>query len=629
MISAHYGRSQLIRRFRFLLVLASLQLLLSLGLPAQITDLAQQSDDQRVEEQWLQMKAEQGESHASGMRPELGPVIVGNPTQSVVVVRIGLYYSYTATGAYSEFSSLNHPFAEISNTVGTVHVLDEGTGKQIVAIEAGQIVHISYDGTGYQISLDGAPLGTFVGPVFFRPTDGTNLFRVESINRTFGKQQVPIYRGAIEVSRGIATAANRVNVVNVVQLEDYVPGVVVNESISSFGIEALKAQAVAARGYAVANVGRYIGLGYPFDIVDSSSSQVYRGVISEHVKAIQASTETTGLVASYDGKIISALYSSSFGGHSESNEWIFNVPSNQLPGTNITPYLHGIYDGDGTIPDFSTDSGVSDFWTVSQPTTYDDCIRVGNRFSRWKLVLTADQLKSRLTGSRIVVVSGDTSGKITDVQITSRMGTSGRAAVVRITLTSGVIEVRGWDNLRNVIGRTAVSTPAMCPATAIAANFTLNNPSVLQQTKNVDDTLNQLTVWGGGWGHNVGLSQYGSNGRAKAGQNFLEILKAYYTGVDIGSYPIDIGRNPGTGTPTLRQQFYAPNAKGTLVVRPIDLKGLRVHINGTYDISLDSDALSTSPVSVDLSQYLVPGLNTIQYNPVGQNGKVTVTVVVE
>ena len=87
--------------------------------------------------------------------------------------------------------------------------------------------------------------------------------------------------------------------------------------------------------------------------------------------------------------------------------------------------------------------------------------------------------------------------------------------------------------------------------------------------------------------------------------------------------------NPGTGTPTLREQFYAPNAKGTLVVRATDLKGLRVHVNGTYDISLDADALAASPVSVDLSPYLVQGINTVQYNPVGRNGKATVTVVVD
>jgi len=175
-----------------------------------------------------------------------------------------------------------------------------------------------------------------------------------------------------------------------------------------------------------------------------------------------------------------------------------------------------------------------------------------------------------------------------------------------------------------VLGRTAVVTPAMCVATAIAANFTLDNPSVV--SKNGDGTF---AVWGGGWGHNLGLSQYGSNGRAKAGQNFLQILKGYYSGVDIGSYPIDIGREPGSGPPTLRQQFFAPNARGTLVIRSTDLKKLVVHVNETYDISLDEAALSSGPISVDISPYLLIGVNTLQYNAVGHDGKATVNVVVE
>lgn len=619
------------RFHRFLPIAVFACFLLSLGAP---NVRAQQPTQEQTEDEWIQMKAEQGDSHASGMRPELGPVILGNPTQSVVVLRVGLYYSFTSSGAFSEFSSLNHPYADISNTAGDVHVIDESNGKQIVAIQQGQIVRVSFDSTlnAYQVALDGNPLGDFAGPIFFRPTDATNFFRVESILRTFSGNKVPSYRGAIEIARGTSTAANRVNVVNVVPLESYVPGVVVNESISSFGIEALKAQAVAARGYAVANVGRYKALGYPFDIVDSSSSQVYRGVISEHVKAVQASTETDGLVASFQGKIIGALYSSSMGGHTENNEWIFNSPSSQLPGTNVTPYLTGIYDGSATPPDFSTAAGVAAFWTVQQPATYDDCAYVNNRFSRWKLSLTAAQIKSRLTGTRFVYTAGNNlNGNITDVSITKMMP-SGRAAVVQITFDNGVVvEVRGWDNLRNVIGRTAVSTPAVCPtgASAVAANFTLNNPSVIEQTKDINGKVTTITAWGGGWGHNVGMSQYGANGRAKAGQNFMQILKAYYTGVDIGSYPIDIGREPGTGTPTLRQEFYAPNALGTLVVRPTDLKGLRVHINGLYDISFTSDDLATDAISVDISSYLVQGVNTIQYNPVGRDGSATVTVVVE
>lgn len=593
-----------------------------------------QSSEQELEDQFIQMRSEIGDSHASGMRPELGPVILGNPTQAVVVLRVGLLYSYTPTGTFSEFASFSHPYADVSNTVGDVHVIDESTGKQIMSVSAGMIAHVAHDGTGYQVTVDGLDLGTFAGPIFFRPTDPLNQFRIESIRRTYSGTKVPLYRGAIEVARGTgaATPAGRVNVVNHIELEDYVPGVIANESIASWNNEALKAQAVASRGYAVANIGRYVRSGYPFDIVDSTSSQVYRGVISEHVNAVRAASETVGLVASYDGRIISALYSSSMGGHTENNEWIFNSPSSVLPGTNASPYLRGIYDGDGVSPDFSSDPGIAAFWTVPQPNTFDDCVRVGNRFSRWRIVLPAATIKTRALTAGRAVLSGDTSGAITDVQLVTRMEASARGAIAIVRFsTGGQAEVRGWDNLRFVLGRTAVTTDTYgCKASAIGANFTLNNPSVLQVTKNSDGiTVKEVTAWGGGWGHNVGLSQYGSQGRAKAGQNFLQILKAYYTGVDIGAYPIDIGREPGSGPPALRQQFIAPNGQGTLVIRATGMKGLRVHINELYDLAFDEAALAAGPISVDVTPYLTAGTNTIQYNPVGRDGMATVTVNVE
>jgi hypothetical protein len=217
---------------------------------------------------------------------------------------------------------------------------------------------------------------------------------------------------------------------------------------------------------------------------------------------------------------------------------------------------------------------------------------------------------------------------IVNVEVTSRMP-SGRAAIVRVTLSNGTSrDIRGWDPLRQFF-RPAVSTPALCGTTTIAAGFVLNNPSVLDVTYNADSTVNQVVVWGGGWGHNVGMSQYGGHGRARAGQTFLQILKAYYTGVDVGSYPIDISREPGSGPPTLRQQFYVSSAMGSLVVRSDGLKKLVVHINDTYDLVLNEEELAAGTLTVDISAYLVPGLNTIQYNPVGPNGTATVSVVIE
>jgi SpoIID/LytB domain protein len=585
---------------------------------------AAQAEHEELEAAYIRTREQHGESHASGARPELGPVVRGNPTHAVRLLRVGLHRSVGT----NEFSSLHHPFVELTHTDGEIKVIDRASGKAITLMAVGSMVRVEHDGTHYLVIQDGTYVGAFQGPVYFRPDSRANLFRVEHIQRTFSGTFKPLYRGAIEVARGpvaVAQATPVVNLVNIVEVESYVPGVVANESIASFAADALKAQAVAARGYAVANVGNYVARGYPFDIVDSSASQVYRGVISEHVNAVRAAQDTRGLVASHSGRIIGALYSSSFGGHSEDSEWIF---TSAPPSTAVTPYLRGIYDGDGDAPDFSTDVGINLFWRPSlNPLMFDDCSRTTprNSFSRWRIVLPAPTIKSRLNFA--TRISGTNTGDITDVTVTRRMAASGRIAIARVTLTTGVYEIRGWDNLRFSLGRTAVATPRPCGGTT-AANFTLNNPSSLDVVKNADGTLKEVVAYGGGWGHNLGMSQYGANGRGRAGQNFLQILKAYYTGVDVGSIPIDIGREPGSGAPTLRQEFIAPNASGVLEIRATDLKGLRVHINELHDLSFDEAALSTELVRIDVSEYLVAGLNVIQYNPVGNGGRATVGVIV-
>jgi stage II sporulation protein D len=362
------------------------------------------------------------------------------------------------------------------------------------------------------------------------------------------------------------------------------------------------------------------------------------------VNAVQAASETRGLVASANGRIISAMYSSSFGGHSEHNEWISFSFRNAMGGSPLS-YLRGIYDGLDPAPDLSTPAGVDAFWRTQPPVPqiYDDCGWTGNTFARWRFPLTPAVIKSRLTttgtSANTIIVSGTSlGGTITDVSISQRTGASQRAAIVRITFAGpdAVAEVRGWEGIRRVIGQTSSpsngvracnSNPALPPA-VLPANFVLNNPSLLDVAKNPDGTVSLVTVSGGGWGHNLGMSQYGAHGRGKSGQGFIEILQSYYTGVDIGSYPIDIGREPGSGPPTLRQHFAAPGPSGTLEIRAKDLKGLRVHINESYELSFDAAALAAEVLRVDISAYLSAGLNVIQYNPVGRSGSATVNVVV-
>jgi stage II sporulation protein D len=135
------------------------------------------------------------------------------------------------------------------------------------------------------------------------------------------------YRGKIEVfvnSRGSLT------VVNVVPLEEYLLGVVPSE-LGLPQLEAQKAQAVAARTYAVANIGTFGKQG--FDMVPTVSSQVYKGVSIETAMGTQAVRSTRGLVATYNGKPINAYYTSTCGGRTEDGGNIFDKGE---------PYLKGV-----------------------------------------------------------------------------------------------------------------------------------------------------------------------------------------------------------------------------------------------------------------------------------------------
>jgi len=138
------------------------------------------------------------------------------------------------------------------------------------------------------------------------------------------------YRG-IFVLRGSARGTLLINILN---LEDYLKGVVPGElSPYYFGeIEALKAQAVAARTYALKNLGQFEDLG--FDLYATPQSQVYEGMSVEHPKSTRAVEETAGQVAVYDGKLINALYTSTCGGATENVEEIFEGESE--------PYLKSV-----------------------------------------------------------------------------------------------------------------------------------------------------------------------------------------------------------------------------------------------------------------------------------------------
>ena len=203
-----------------------------------------------------------------------------------------------------------------------------------------------------------------------------------------------LYRGTLEVS----LQGRFLRVVNDVRIEDYVQGVVSGEMPHTWPLEALKAQAVAARSYALANLVK----GKPFDLYSDQRSQVYLGLSGEKPETSTAVQATAGQVVLYGGRIASTLYFSSSGGRTASSADVFGVP---------VPYL------------------------VSRPDPWDKL----SPFHHWgPVVIAARTAQSKLdVANRIVDASGvpTPSGRMRTVTFQTTAGpTSIPAALVRTSL---------------------------------------------------------------------------------------------------------------------------------------------------------------------------------------------------
>jgi len=555
---------------------------------------------------------EQAASHASGQRPELGPVLQSRLLlRDAAVVRVGLTpTAFNPDGSvrleYDTAAAHNHERVEITATA-RFEVVEIASGATIVMLDPGEAVSFARSGGAIAVSAARA-LGSFPGPLRVRSARDAVLV-VNSMRRQNrllplvggNFQMTPAaYRGELEVLASEADAA-RLRLVNVVEIEPYVAGVVVNESLSSFHVEALKAQAVAARGYALANIGRFQSRG--FDVDDSTLSQVYRGQSSETETALSAAQGTEGLLALRDGRILSALYSSSMGGHTEDNEWIF--PSGGMPGTNADPALRGVHDDDGPLRhDLSTDDGVLAFYQAVSPSAYEVSPSTGQPLTaqhRWTRTRSAAEMLARLKDASRPWGVPASASRIEELRVTLR-GRSGRAMQVLVRGDWGETTISGWSDLRALASLAGV-TPGGTGATSAP-----NCPSTLTLARDATGAVAQVTFYGGGFGHNVGMSQYGAQGRALRGQDFSQILASYYTGIALGSAPMLL--RPGAGFETrLRVEREA-----TLVVENQDLPALGIEIDGrsfVMPLRLGEERF------LDLSSYVSSGSNRIRLVPIG------------
>lgn len=427
------------------------------------------------------------------------------------------------------------------------------------------------------------------GPIIFKSEYG--FLGIKDLKRA-GKDA--LYRGQIEL---VCPKDGYFHIVNSLGVEEYLKGVVPNEMPVHFGLEALKAQAVAARNYVLSP---RVKANSNYDVVDSVASQVYFGANTEKELANRAVEETQSIVAIYNWNLILALYSSTAGGYTENYENAFSDPKTKIFPASPKPYLKGVpdYEDFGVLND---DESAYKFYT-SKPKSFDN----KSSYFRWEREWTPDELQQEVQNHiaaqsaagfvRPFVNKGEIIDKITGLNVLER-GVSGKIMKLQIKTESKDYTVEKELVIRRVFTVKGKALPS--------ANF------VIKEEHDEDDNLTKIKIYGGGYGHGVGMSQYGAGYMAThLHKSFENILQHYYQGITLSTEPFYLTSKAPDNKKT--QTFYSKNGEGILVVdNRYKLDYVDLTINGVYEaIKLDK---KESISHVNLSQYLQKGLNTITF----------------
>lgn len=439
------------------------------------------------------------------------------------------------------------------------------------------------------------------------------LLGVENLKRN---SKPALYHGVLELT---PKTDSQFYVINLLDLQSYLKGVVPNEMPVRFGLEALKAQAIAARNYVLLPRSR---ASKDFDVDDSVASQVYFGASTENELSNRAVNETQGLVALYGWDLILAQYCSTAGGYTENYENAFSDPKTKEFPPKPKPYLKGRPDMYSVAP-LNREEEARLFY-MSFPDSYD----MKSPYYRWKREFTREELEQTLAKTLVdqsktgfikpefknnAPLGTNTLGELKELRVPKR-GVSGKIIELEIvTQKDGHLETYHVSKelvIRRLLQKNGVSLPS--------ANV------VFENQYDTNKKLINVIAYGGGFGHGVGMSQYGAGFMANSlHKTFDKILKRYYTGITISTVPVIIACDEGQKIVT--QQFFAPKQKAVLVVdNKYNIKEFNANING-QDVAFEL-ANSLVPIHrlsrIDISSYIKAGKNNITFRfPEGENGK--------
>jgi stage II sporulation protein D len=333
----------------------------------------------------------------------------------------------------------------------TASVLKDGAGQVLGQLPQGTSLVASPDPAGLKIN------DWQLSAVWLEPQNGGFVYIDNPNDNARGRY----YRGRVLV----VPTSSGLTAVNYVDLEEYLYSVVGSEMPVNWHLEALKAQAVAARTYALYQ--RQTSGNTVFDVGNTTRWQAYGGAEKEASSTIAAVQATRGQVLTYNGQVINAVYHSSSGGHTENSEDVWVSP---------LPYLRGVPDFDQAAPVF-----------------------------QWTETFTAEQMRQRITGI----------GNILRFELV-QASPNQRLRRVRVVGDSGSKELTG-DQMRQALNLRSTLFTVQPQFEQVASAQGAAAPPSFQVT-------------GRGFGHGIGMSQYGAFGMASQGFSYRDIVAHYYRG---------------------------------------------------------------------------------------------------
>jgi len=386
--------------------------------------------------------------------------------------------------------------AAVRNTLGLPSTLMPANTHRVL-VSSGGVSALLFD-SAYKLQIVGA--------------NGTDI--------TIGSRS---YRGCVELGR--YTNA-KLSAVNVLPTEEYLYSVVASEMPSSWHLEALKAQACAARTYSFGRIGHHTAGGY--DLCDTTHCQAYTGKGGEAASTREAVEATRGILIYHDNTpIANAVFFSSSGGMTDNSEnvWVaavpylrsvseLNEPTAKQWSVSFTMAEIGMLLRDRGI-NIGTVTGVS-IDRLENGRVQSLTIKGTNGSQNYtkESIRTLFSLDSR----HFTLVNGAATQTPATVSVLQN-GTAATAALPSLM----VLDANGNAVPVSGLGNTVY---------AAGADGTRALPVTIQTATSVSGA-NTITMVGSGWGHGVGMSQHGAKGMAEMGYGFKDILRWYYTGVEV------------------------------------------------------------------------------------------------